>query len=258
MAEEKKSFVAYADWEGQFNLLSDEEAGKLIKHIFLYVNDQNPTFNEDERLLIMAFEPIKRQLKRDLKKYEQTKKRRAEAGKKSAEARAAMAEQKATNSTNADFVQHNSANSTNEGDTVTVNVNDTVNGNDTDTVTVNDKYIKFVSAENEFSSTQKKTKSFEERKEAFKKLIDPFRDKYESEMLNDFWRYWTETNPNGKKMRFEMQKVFDVGRRLGTWKRNDEQKFKSNGKSNSESRQQRVDEVAELGRLAKAIISGSS
>lgn len=135
-----------------------------------------------------------------------------------------------------------------------LNNNNNVNNNENE----NEECTDIVSAENEFSSTQKKTKSFEERKEAFKKLIDPFREKYESEMLNDFWRYWTETNPNGKKMRFEMQKVFDVGRRLGTWKRNDEQKFKSNGKSNSESRQQRVNEVAELGRLAKAIISGSS
>lgn len=82
MAQEKKAFVVYADWESQFDLLSDEEAGKLIKHIFSYVNDKDPEFSKDERLLTMAFEPIKKQLKRDLKKYETIKIKRAEAGKK--------------------------------------------------------------------------------------------------------------------------------------------------------------------------------
>lgn len=73
MAEDKKSFVAYIDWKSQIDLLSDEEAGKLIKHLFAYVNDEDPEFDKSERLLIMAFEPIKLQLKRDLKKYEKTK-----------------------------------------------------------------------------------------------------------------------------------------------------------------------------------------
>lgn len=80
MAEDKKAFVVYADWESQFDLLSDEEAGKLIKHIFSYVNDKNPEFDHNERLLIMAFEPIKKQLKRDLKRYENTKSERSNSG----------------------------------------------------------------------------------------------------------------------------------------------------------------------------------
>ena len=79
MAENKKSFVAYADWESIFDLLNDEQAGKLIKHILAYVNDKNP---ETEDLLIkLAFEPIKMQLKRDLRKYEDIKENRRIAGK---------------------------------------------------------------------------------------------------------------------------------------------------------------------------------
>lgn len=80
MAEDKKSFVAYADWKNQFSLLSDEEAGKLIKHIFSYVNDENPEFDENDRLLKICFEPIKQQLKRDLKKFEKTKEDRSSNG----------------------------------------------------------------------------------------------------------------------------------------------------------------------------------
>ena len=68
MAKDKKSFVLYCDQQGVFNKLPDEIAGRLIKHIFAYVNDENPPC--DDLLLSIAFEPIKTQLKRDLRKYE--------------------------------------------------------------------------------------------------------------------------------------------------------------------------------------------
>jgi hypothetical protein len=67
MAKNKKSFILYCDQQGVFNKLPDEIAGKLIKHIFAYVNDENPPC--DDLLLSIAFEPIKTQLKRDLVKY---------------------------------------------------------------------------------------------------------------------------------------------------------------------------------------------
>lgn len=139
MAEDKKSFVAYADWQSQFNLLSDDEAGRLIKHLFSYVNDENPEFSASDRLLIMAFEPIKNQLKRDLKKYETIKKRRSDAGKKSAELRSKSVEQELTKSTSVEFVKQESTNPTvNVTDTVNGNGNVNVNVNGTDTVTDND------------------------------------------------------------------------------------------------------------------------
>lgn len=68
MAKDKKSFLLYCDQRGVFNQLPDEIAGKLIKHIFAYVNDENPSC--DDLLLTIAFEPIKTQLKRDLRKYD--------------------------------------------------------------------------------------------------------------------------------------------------------------------------------------------
>lgn len=144
MAEDKKAFVVYADWESQFDLLSDEEAGKLIKHIFSYVNDKNPEFDKNDRLLNMAFEPIKKQLKRDLRKYEIIKEKRAEAGRKSAELRAQQSQQM---STSVDFVEHNSTNTnkaqqSSTNPTVTDKVIDTgkvtVTGTDIVTDTVKD------------------------------------------------------------------------------------------------------------------------
>lgn len=85
MAENKKGFLMYADFIHTFGSLNDEEAGRLIKHIFKYVNDEDPT--PPDRITQIAFEPIKQQFKRDLQKWESTKSRYSDAGIASANAR---------------------------------------------------------------------------------------------------------------------------------------------------------------------------
>ena len=79
MAENKKGFILYADQKELFTQLSDELAGKLIKHIFKYVNDENPV--SEDVIINIAFTPIKQHLKRDLDKFNETKERRSKAGK---------------------------------------------------------------------------------------------------------------------------------------------------------------------------------
>ena len=84
MATGKKSFVAYADWKETFEALPDDIAGKLIKHIFAYVNDENPTA---DYIITAVFANIKNTLKRDLKKWEEQQEQRKQAGLRSAEVR---------------------------------------------------------------------------------------------------------------------------------------------------------------------------
>jgi len=62
--------------------------------------------------------------------------------------------------------------------------------------------------------------TIEERKIVFKEELKPFLNTYSKDMLNDFYLYWTETNQGGKKMRFEMERVFEIKRRLKTWYKN--------------------------------------
>ena len=88
----KKGFILYADINTTVNKLSDEYAGKLFKHILSYVNDEEPTTND--MLLEIAFEPIKQQLKRDLDRWQNTKTKRAEAGRLGGLAKATNAKQK--------------------------------------------------------------------------------------------------------------------------------------------------------------------
>ncbi|MFY8169715.1 MAG: DUF6291 domain-containing protein [Candidatus Fonsibacter sp.] len=85
MADNKKGFVLYADQRSIVDMLPNEKAGELLKHIFAYVNDENPI--SPDPLVNLAFEPIKLQLKRDLKRWEDTRSQRSKAGQISAEKR---------------------------------------------------------------------------------------------------------------------------------------------------------------------------
>lgn len=76
MAENKKGFVLYADQIEIFEQLPDDVAGRLIKHIYNYVNDKNPS--TEDLIIKIAFAPIKSQLKRDLVKYEQRREKNRE------------------------------------------------------------------------------------------------------------------------------------------------------------------------------------
>lgn len=126
MASGKKSFVLYCDMKHTVELLDDNLAGKLFKHLLRYVNDENPETNDI--LLKVAFEPIKHQLKRDLKDWENTREKRVKSGHaggvKSGETR-----RKKKNKAIEASASKSKQNEANEAVTVTVNVNDTVNVN---------------------------------------------------------------------------------------------------------------------------------
>lgn len=98
MAKDKNTIVIYSDWLATFDKLTDDEAGKLIKHLLRYVNDLNPS---SDRMTELLFEQFKQQLKRDLVKWESIKEIRSKAGKnggiKSGETRRSKTKQNETN-----------------------------------------------------------------------------------------------------------------------------------------------------------------
>ena len=132
MAQGKKSFIAYADWKGVFDELPNEDAGILIKHIFAYVNDENPV--SDSLLIRAVFANIKTTLKRDLHKYEIIREKRSLAGKASADKR----QQVLTSVESVDNVLRVSVNDN-------VSVSDSVNDNDNEKKEKKIKYADFVS-----------------------------------------------------------------------------------------------------------------
>jgi len=69
---------------------------------------------------------------------------------------------------------------------------------------------------------RRKGDSLEERKRKFVETVSiQFIHEYGEAMKTAFCSYWCEHNPKGFKMRYEMQKVFDISRRLKTWKQNE-------------------------------------
>jgi len=57
------------------------------------------------------------------------------------------------------------------------------------------------------------------------KVYEIGKEKYPTEMLTKFIEYWTETNTNGRKMKWEYQKTFNIAGRLATWAKNDRTNF---------------------------------
>jgi len=65
--KDKKSFLIYLDYEEHFNLLTDEQLGKLMRAIIKY--EKNGETSELDQSLKIAFSFIKTQLDIDREKY---------------------------------------------------------------------------------------------------------------------------------------------------------------------------------------------
>lgn len=76
----RKSFVAYRDWQSIFEMLNDEELGRLTRVIFDYVNGKEVEI--DDRVLKIVFENIRLTIDRDTQKYNAIVQRNKENGKK--------------------------------------------------------------------------------------------------------------------------------------------------------------------------------
>lgn len=225
MAENKKSFVLYADLIKSIEHLTNEEKGILFNHLLEYVNDKNPIL--EDRLILTAWKPIELQLKRDLIKFEKSKDEKSLSGRVgnlkrwhvdlynqfvSKELTIEQAEIIANNRkvSQSDKVQSQpiAKIAVNDNVNVTVNVNDTVN--------------------------DIKRNSIDERKLKFASTLKPFVDVYGKELMNEFYSYWTEPNKSNTKFKQELEKTWSLERRLETWAKNDKN-FKS--KSNANTKQ---------------------
>jgi len=63
--------------------------------------------------------------------------------------------------------------------------------------------------------------NIEDRKLKFANTLKPFVEIYGRELLNDFYKYWVEPNKSNTKFRKELEKTWDLRRRLETWAKRD-------------------------------------
>ena len=118
----KKSFVMYQDWKAAIDLMTDEQAGKLLKAIYAYQED--PGADVDDPAVKMVFQLMKGRFKADAESYEATCKRRAENGRLGGLAKAGKSCQMLANASKSWQGLANLADNDND------NVNDNDNGND--------------------------------------------------------------------------------------------------------------------------------
>jgi len=90
-----------------------------------------------------------------------------------------------------------------------------------------------------------KSATIEQRSKIFYEKLKPHLDEVGSETLRKFYNYWSEYSEGGRKMRFEKEKVFDIKKRLTTWKNREK-----NGvfRNNTEKSIRRSDATIEPGK----------
>lgn len=161
MAVGKKKIIVYTDWITQFKDLTDEEAGKLIKHFFEYVNDLNP---KSDRLIELLFNPIKATLKRDLKSWESKQQTNKENGLKGGRPRKEKTQNNPNNPVGLIETQNNPQKGV--SDSVSVSVNDNDNDKKDISVINFDKLLDYInlSFDRQFRTINNKVKqSFKAR-----------------------------------------------------------------------------------------------
>lgn len=94
----------------------------------------------------------------------------------------------------------------------------------------NDKNIKNNKNKDLKETPSKNIVSIEDREKNFINELSNYKNKYSKELLNDFYLYWSEpskskTNP---KMKFELERTWDLDRRLKKWESN-KSKWEKNG-----------------------------
>lgn len=75
-----------------------------------------------------------------------------------------------------------------------------------------------------------KQNNIKERESQFITELSLYLKTYSKEMLNEFFLYWSEPNKSKTKMKFELNRTWDLSRRLKTWKNNNDKWSKGNGR----------------------------
>ena len=211
MAQDKKKVIVYADWIDKFEELTDDEAGKLIKHFFRYINDLNP--EAPDRTTKLLFIDIQNTLKRDLLKWEAT------------------LDEKSINGRIGNLKRYNE-DVYNDFKSKKITLEQAEEIAKTRKVSLSDKETRIaiknvakladnVSDSDSVNDIVIKTNNIEDRKLKFANTLKPFVEIYGRDMIKDFYEYWTEPNPSNTKFNKELKKTWSLERRLATWAKND-------------------------------------
>jgi len=166
----------------------------------------------------MAFNFAKKTLDKDRDKYDATRQKRADAGRKHS-GNQYTEEQCGTSVPTDAQVEQNGTNGTNVPNAARA---EQVFQNGTNGTVYDSVYVNGLSKDNikETTNVVKKSRAapLEERMREFYESLVPFVGKYGKQMVRDFYDYWSEPTQDKKRMRWELQRTWSVARRFRTWK----------------------------------------
>jgi len=186
----KDSFVLYKSYYEPVKSLSDKQLGKLFRALFEYQINHSIEVDID---IQMAFSFFKNQMDIDEEKYHKIVERNRKNGLKGG-----RGNKEETQPTPDDPKEPS-------GLFGVLNDNDNDNDNKETSTKVDGK-----------KKDAAKAAALERRDEFGKSLI-PYLDLYGRDMIRAFFNYWSELNKSGTKMKYELEKTWELPRRLNNW-----------------------------------------
>ena len=222
----KETFVFRKEWKDAISGLPDEVRLEIYEAIIEY--GTSGKLSVLKPMAMLAFNFAKVSIDKDSERYSQISQKRANAAKKRNSANSANAANASSRHGDKESERDSGMSSSNEEQK-----KEPPKGGKKDAATA--------------------AARLNERKEDFYNTLIPFVAKYGKEMVRAFFDYWSEPNKSNSKMRYELERTWDLARRLGTWASRDNQfNNRSNGtndiRGNSESRAQDAAEI--IARLA--------
>ena len=235
----RENFVFYRSFYEAIMCLNEAQQLEAFRALCAYGFDGDEQ-TELSPIARAIFAMAKPQLDANNKRYENGCKGGAPKGNSNAK-KQPMVEQKAEQKTTKNNQKQptvdlkNNQKQPNDNVNVNDNVNDSsnytsttkqeINNNNYYSTTKQEKEKNIEKKEKEKTTETDKNETTKNDKEAraqkfYNRLLD-YLDMYGAAMLREFYDYWTESNEGGALMRYEMERVFDLSRRLATWKRNE-------------------------------------
>lgn len=207
-------------------LLTDEQAGRLLKALFAFASDGSELALDQPTNV--AFVAMRAYIEQNAQRYADICKKRAAAGRLHTGNQYTRAEQIGTNGTSVPTLEQIGTN----GSKAKAKAKAKAKSN---TKEKEKRETTPIAATGVATLSSKEVRA----KKFYDSLVD-YVGKYGAQMVREFYDYWTESNEGGARMRFEMEKVFDVSRRLATWANRQKQfNTKNNGQRNYQTATER-------------------
>ena len=201
---QRDSFVFRKEWRDAISDLPDDVRLEFYEAVTEYgLTGEIPPMG---KMATLAFNFVKYTIDRDAERYEETRRKRSEAGKKHKGNQ--YTNKNGTNGTNVPTLEQMEQNGTNGTDSVSVYglSNDNKKKKTTNVVKKEETDV---------------STNIEGRKKVFYESLIPFVAQYGKDMLREFFNYWSEMNKSRTKMRFEQQPTWETSKRLATWSKKD-------------------------------------